>query len=178
MPKITAYVVIGVIELEGFEPRNWAYLVEGQRPEWFIAPPGYYSPEDQAMFKSNWLSSPETLVDDLMLAVAMVVENKRFLALDILRVTESGNGEVVDLGKIPKARRQELVRLNQGVKHDVHMVVTILTESLMNDQFAEFMRHNVPVEVCTASYSQDGSFSTFKGRDDNPDAYSDDPRRN
>jgi hypothetical protein len=49
------------------------------------------------------------------------------------------------------------------VKHHVHLVVTILSDSLMNGQVAEFVRYNVPADVCTASYSQDGSMANFKG---------------
>ncbi len=121
------------------------------------------------MFKSNWLSSPETLVDDLMLGVATVVEELPFLAEGLESVTDHQNGEVVDPGKLSEMSRRNLLRLNQAVKHNVHLVVSILTDSLMNGQIADFVRYNVPVEVCTASYSQDGSMANFKGRGAPPD---------
>jgi len=152
--RITAYVVIEVMEEEGLIPRNWAYLVESDRLQWFIAPPGFYSPLDEPMFKSDWLTTPETLVEDLMLGVATVVEGLPLVEDYIRRVARSDHGEVVDLGRLSKADRSEVNRLNRAARHEVNLVVTVLSGSALTGQTQKFGWYRVAVEICTSQHTQ------------------------
>ena len=163
MPNITAYLTIGKIEApSGFIPTHWAYLVEGARPIWNIAPAGLFS--NAPICKSRWFTSPESVVDDAMAMVATVVEELPCLAAIVNSVTGHFAGEVVDLVQLSPSSRLKLDHLNRATEHWVHVVVTVLTDSIVYGQMQNFVRYPVSVEICTARYSQDGSLLKFKWR--------------
>jgi hypothetical protein len=102
-----------------------------------------------------------------MLGVAVVVENLPFLTAAIRSATDHGDGEVVDLSKLPDASRRQLHRLAQEVKHHAHLVVTILSGSLLSQQIEVFRRYDVPVEICMSSCVRTRSMSHTKRDDPN-----------
>src|SRR5438045_3980309 len=107
MPNITAYLTAGSADpRQMFVPTHWAYLVEGTRPTWFIAPAGLFA--ELPMFRSTWPTSPETVIDDAMLMVATVVEELPCLAKIIDTVTDQLDGETVDLGQLSPPSRRSL----------------------------------------------------------------------
>lgn len=163
MPNITAYLTIGKIEAPSeFIPTHWAYLVEGARPIWNIAPAGLFS--NASICKSRWFTSPQSVVDDAMAMVATVVEELPCLVSIVDGVTGHFDGEVVDLFHLSSSTRRKLDHLNRATEHWVHMVVTVLNDSIVYAQMQDFVRYAVSVEICTARYSQDGSLLKFKWR--------------
>jgi hypothetical protein len=127
MPNITAYLTIGKVEpVEGFVPTHWAYLIEGIRPIWYIAPAGLFS--DYPKFKSTWPTSPGTVVDDAMAMVATVVEELPCLVELVGSVAEHMDGETMDLSHLSGPCRKKLAQLNQTTNHPAHLVVTVLSD--------------------------------------------------
>ena len=161
MANITAYITIGNMEADrGFDPTHWAYLIEDACPTWHIAPVGIYTEDNY--FKSRWPTSEESVVHDAMTMVGTVVEELPCLAPIIAKATDHVSGECVDLMRLSVGARQKLNFLNQKIEHKVHLVLTVLTDSIVYAEMHNFVRYPVSVEICTAHYSQDGSLAKFK----------------
>jgi hypothetical protein len=78
-----------------------------------------------------------------MLGVASVVEELPGLSEEITNVADHGDGETVDLDKLNADCRARLNRINQATKHNVHLVVTVLSGSLLGEQVENFREYNV-----------------------------------
>lgn len=161
MPDITAYLIVGTVSpVRGFMPTHWAYLIEGTGPVWHIAPCGIFTKENTC--KSRWPTSEETVVHDAMAMVSTVVERLPSLSAIIDKAVDREHGECVDLARLSAASRQKLTLLNQKTEHEVHLVMTVLADSIVYADMHNFTRYPVSVDICTPQYSQDGSLLKFK----------------
>lgn len=141
-------------------PTHWAYLVEGERHEWHIAPVGIFTKEN--LFKSRWITSEATVVHDAMAMVATVVEQLPSIEKLMMKVTNCAEGECVDLTLLSAAARLKLVILNQKIEHKVHLIATVLSDSIFYAEMHNIARYSVSCNICTSQYSQDGSLAKFK----------------
>jgi hypothetical protein len=155
MPCITAYLTIGKVDpFEGFVPTHWAYLAEIPNLKWHIAPWGVYPNGPQP--QSIWTTSANTVIGDMMVMMSSVVEGRSWA---IYNVTNHFGGETVDLSKLSTLCRVELDHLAQTSKYNFHLILTILADSVLCGQTHNLARYDVSADICTASYSQDGSLA-------------------
>jgi len=165
MPNITAFLTIGRPDARnGFRPSYWAYLVDAKHPMWFITTTPAFPGE--LGFKRVWVTRRDTVVDDAMAMVAVVVEAIPAIVQRVDSATdEQVDCQIVDLSQLSSPDQSDLYRLNQSTRHRVHIVATVLFGSILMGQVQDLMRYQVSVQVATEHFSQDGSLAArFKRR--------------
>ena len=67
--------------------------------------------------------------------------------------------QIVDLSQLSSPDQSNLYRLNQSIRHRIHIVATLLLGSILLGQVQDMMRYQVSAQVATERFRQDGSLA-------------------
>lgn len=170
MGTLTAQILAGTSHPNhgGIVPSHYIFLYENSRPAWILTTQNVfaglrYRKASQGDRRITWMPTPEHMLEDGLLMVALYVQrDEKLRSLAAVRVRGFEQDRIELYSATKPEDRQALYQACRQIRFKPKIVLSIFDGSTLRRQVSVLEHYDVDAEVCISSYVRAYSWWTHK----------------